>query len=391
MENLLCNIDDKLVSIVSLLDLSAAFDTIDHSILLKRLEHSFGFRGTVLQWFSSYLSERMQSVCIDNCKSSASPLNFGVPQGSVLGPILFSLYTQPLSDVILSHQCSFHKYADDTEISKPAKPESFLSSQNSVQSCISDVLVWMQSNKLKLNPEKTEAMVSGSRSCLSEVSSMSMSIDNTTIPFLSSVRYLGVTLDSSLTLQSHISNICRSTFLALKRISSIRHLLSVESTAILVNATVTSRIDYCNSILYGLPSSQLSRLQRVQNHSARLVMRKRKRDHVTPLLKKLHWLPVPFRISYKLAVLAYRHFENTLPPYLSMSLSIYQPSRSLRSSSEKLLVVPSKKLKSFGQRSFSFSAAKVWNSLPSHLRNSSSLSLFKSRLKTHFFSAAFHK
>ena len=101
--------------------------------------------------------QRIQFVCVDNIMSASSPLTFGVPQGSVLGPVLFSLYTQPLSDVIKSHQCSFHKFADDTEISLHADPKSFLTPQDSVQSCISDVLLWMNSNKLKLNPEKNRS------------------------------------------------------------------------------------------------------------------------------------------------------------------------------------------------------------------------------------------
>ena len=148
------NNDKRLVSLVALLDLSAAFDTIDHNILLMRLQHTFGFNGTVLDWFSSYLTSRTQTVCIDNIMSEASALSFGVPQGSVLGPVLFSLYTQPLSDVIESHKCSYHKFADDTEISKNGSLDSFASTKETGQSCIIDVLSWMNSNKFKLNPEK---------------------------------------------------------------------------------------------------------------------------------------------------------------------------------------------------------------------------------------------
>ena len=120
--------DKRLVSLLALLDLSAAFDTIDHNILLSRLQHSFGFSGTVLKWFSSYLSDRTQCVSIDNVMSSPSPLNYGVPQGSVLGPVLFSLYSQLLSDIVYSYKCSYHKYADDTELLKSGQPNLFSSS-----------------------------------------------------------------------------------------------------------------------------------------------------------------------------------------------------------------------------------------------------------------------
>ena len=113
--------------------------------------------------------------------SAPSPLSFGVPQGSVLGPVLFSLYTQPLSDVLEHHQCSFHKFADDTEISLHGSPDTFTSTQESVQSCISDVLLWMNSNKLKLNPEKTEAMISGSKSRLRQIPSVAMSVNGTSV------------------------------------------------------------------------------------------------------------------------------------------------------------------------------------------------------------------
>ena len=389
MGELLSRADERLVSLVALLDLSAAFDTIDHAILLERLEHSFGFRGTVLAWFRSYLTDRIQSVCIDRVNSLPSPLVYGVPQGSVLGPVLFTLYTQPLSDVIIHHGCSFHKYADDTEISKSTTPESFSSTKACVQNCIADILSWMNSNKLMLNPGKTEAMISGTKLRIGQVDDVSLPIEDSIIPFQPSVKYLGVTLDQTLTMQNHIGNVCRSTFLALRRIASIRPFLSTPSTATLVHAYVTSRLDYCNSILFGLPSEQLTRLQRVQNNAARLVLKKGKRDHITPLLKELHWLPIPYRIQFKLAILAFRHFDKSLPPYLSQSLNIYQTSRTLRSSSEKLLKIPKANLKSAGDRTFSAAASRVWNSLPPSLRNTPTLSLFKSRLKTHFFHQAF--
>ena len=123
LDGLLGSADERLVSLVALLYLSAAFDTLDHPILLKQLETTFGVRGTVLDWFVSYLSGRFQSVIVDGVVSASRPLIYGVPQGSVLGPVLFTLYSQPLSDVISVHNCHYHKYADNTELSKSVPPD----------------------------------------------------------------------------------------------------------------------------------------------------------------------------------------------------------------------------------------------------------------------------
>ena len=178
-------------------------------------------------------------------------------------------------------------------------------------------------------------------------------------------------------------------FLSLRRIGSIRPYLAEKATACLINSVVTSRLDFSNFTLTGITSDQINRLQRVQNCSARLIAKKRKHEHITPILTELHWLPLEFRIQYKLPVFAFHHFEGTLPPYLSSVLHIYQPPRVLRSSSEKLLKIPRVNLKSAGERSFHFAAPTVWNSLPSSLRNITNFLQFKAHLKTHLFRQAF--
>ena len=160
-------------------------------------------------------------------------------------------------------------------------------------------------------------------------------------------------------MKEQVTPLCRSSYFHLRKIAFSRPYLSDESTAQLVSSLILSRLDYCNSTLSGFPSSSLNRLQKVQNNAARLVLRKQKSDHVTPLLEKLHWLPVEARIHYKIATLSFRHFENSLPPYLSELFHTYQPSRTLRSSSEKLLKVPKTNLKSAGNKSFHFQAAKI--------------------------------
>ena len=255
--------------------------------------------------------------------------------------------------------------------------------------CIHDIISWMNSNKLMLNTDKTEMMLVGTPASLRLVDSNSAHIEDTIIPFQKCVKYLGVKIDQVLSMQDQVSSICRACFLELRRIASLRPFISSTICAQLVIALITSRLDYCNSILDGLPSEQISRLQRVQNNAARLVLKKRRREHVTPLLKQLHWLPIAFRTQYKLAIFAFRHFDGSLPPYLSSALTTYQPSRSLRSSSELLLKVPRTKLKSAGEKSFGYRAPIVWNSLPVSLRSCSSLARFKAGLKSHLFKLSF--
>ena len=142
-----------------MLDFSSAFDTIDHSILVHRLHTDFGFTDTVLQWFSSYLTDRTHYVCLSNHCSAFTPVHSGVPQGSVLGPMLFTMYIKPLSAIIDSHSIIHHSFADDIQLQMSAPPDSISELLHSMQSCISDVKAWATANMLKLNDNKTELML----------------------------------------------------------------------------------------------------------------------------------------------------------------------------------------------------------------------------------------
>ena len=385
VNDLLLQCDNHNVSIMALLDLSAAFDTIDHNILMERLKKTYGLDGLVLQWFKSYLDNRSQFVNIDSIKSSTSKIECGVPQGSVLGPILFSLYTQPLSDVISKNDCKFHKFADDTEVMKSSTLDNFSSTKDEVSKCISDISSWMSSNKLKLNPDKTEVLATSTTHLLKEVKNDTILLEANNLPIQTSVRYLGVKIDSSLSMSLQINAISKSCFLELRRISSIRKFLSHQAVKTLVCSKILPRLDYCNSIFIGMTESNFKRLQRIQNCAAKLIYKKKKFDHVTPLLRDLHWLPVRARCIYKIAVLTYKFFEGSLPKYLSDLLTVKHNQRILRSSSQKLLTRPKCLLKNFGERSFYFNAPKIWNDLPASVRNAPSIETFKKHLKTHLF------
>ena len=249
----------------------------------------------------------------------------------------------------------------------------------------------MSSNKLKLNDEKTEALlVSSQHTSFSEPLPDSIKVDDTIIKFSSSVRNLGVIFDSSLSMHQHVQNVCKLAYFELRRISSVRHFLTTDATKTLVCSFVLSRLDYCNGTLSGCPQYLIEKLQKVQNNAARLVLRARKRDHITPLLNSLHWLPISSRIEYKIMSLTYNSLFESGPTYLSDLMHLYTPGRQLRSSSDtRTLCLPSYRTKSYGQRRFSVQSPLLWNTLPSSLRHTQSSNSFKSHLKTHLFKKAF--
>ena len=243
---------------MTILDLSAAFGTIDHQILLTRLQHSFGISGPALSWFSFYLSNRTHAVTINSLQSEHTTLHYGVPQGSVLGPVLFILYTQPLFNLVSKHAVSTM-----LSLIKISTLDAIHQSIETLQNCTIDVKSWMTANKLQLNDNKTEAMIilSNRMSVHSPLPSV-IHIGDADVPFVSSVKNLGVTLDSNLSM-SHICKTCKATYIQIRHISTIRHLLTTQATQTLVCSLVLSRLDYCNSLLSGCPQYLLDKLQKV--------------------------------------------------------------------------------------------------------------------------------
>jgi len=289
---------------LTLLDLSAAFDTVDHYILLRRLDVSYGLRGSVHHWFTSYLTGRTQYVrCGSVSRSAPTPVRFGVPQGSVLGPILFLLYTADVIQLVQNSGLTPHLYADDTQAYGFCRPGAAALLQDRVSACVADVAVWMRSNRLQLNAAKTEVIWFASARRQHQLPLDPLVVGSDAVTPVKSVRDLGIFLDSDLSMRSHISKTVSSCFAALRQIRSIRRSVPQSVLKSLVAALVVSRLDYGCATLAGLPAVQLDRLQAVLNAAARLTFTARKYDHVTPLLQELHWLRVQQRITFRLATL----------------------------------------------------------------------------------------
>ena len=383
--DILQSIDAGNCVILTFLDMSAAFDTVVHATLLDRLANRFGIGGVVLSWFRSYLCNRKQFVGINECSSSLCNLNVGVPQGSVLGPVLHLLYTSPLADIIKRYNLSYHFYADDSQLYLSFKGNDQLAqSRQSLEQCLSDISEWMLVNGLKLNQDKTELMCIHSRfhdyPPLTEI----QVCGNIIVPCVSAVN-LGVVFDDRMTGELQVSNIVRSSYFHLRNLSAIRKYLTVDSAQTVIHAFISSKLDYCNALLYGLPKYLVERLQRIQNSAARIVTFTRKFDHISPVLVDLHWLPVYYRVIFKLLLLTYKALNGLAPSYLSDLLTYRSSCYSLRSVSNRLLVEPRARLSTYGFRSFSFSAPRLWNRLPLEIRLSTTVASFKNRLKTHLF------
>ncbi len=386
-------VDKDGAAILVLLDLSAAFDTIEHSLLLHTLENDMMVSGTALKWFKSYLSGRTQTVLAKGSTSSSRALNCGVPQGSVLGPILFTTYTRPLGKIIASALLMYMLYADDSQLYisfKPRDPASLHNAVTAVTSCVASIQAWMANHYLKLNAEKTEVLVITTPSLSQSVTLPSLHLAGADVQTKEVVRDLGVTLDSRLQLEQHVVHTAKSAYAYLHKVARIRRYLTADAAKTLVHSLIISRLDYCNVLLFGLPDCLLHKLQRVQNHAARVISGTKKYEHISPVLQSLHWLPIEQRIIYKTLLLTFKSLNGLAPSYLCDLLKPYSPCRSLRSSNQNLLQEPSYRLKTYGARSFECAAPRLWNNLPANIRSVSCLTTFKRCLKTVLFKEAYN-
>ena len=243
----------------------------------------------------------------------------------------------------------------------------------------------MCQNYLQLNKDKTEITTFRNKD---EILKVNAYLEAKGLTTKNQVRNLGVILESDLSFSSHVKAITKSAYYHLKNIARIRCFVSRQDLEKLVHAFITSRVDYCNGLLTGLPKKTIRQLQLIQNAAARILSRTRKYDHITPVLRSLHWLPVTFRLDFKVLLLVYKSLNDLGLQYIADMLIKYKPNRSLRSAGSSQLEIPRVHSKQ-GESAFSYHASHRWNQLPEQIRCAPTVATFKSRLKTHLFSCAF--
>ena len=381
IDDILVTIDSKLGVVVLIIDLSAAFDTVDHTVLLNLLQSKFHITGSALLWLKSFLSGRTQRVKIGDSLSSSLTGLYGVPQGSILGPLLFNLYCSTLPDAFSHAGFDSMGYADDNLGLRVFPAFTKLSTLFSdVPSCLSTISKWTNTHFLKLNTTKTHVMVFGSKNFKQSVN-LSGCLDNSgsLIPLSTSTKLLGAHLDDTLSFNLHISKTVSSSFIILKNVRSIRKLLTPDAAATLIHSIITSKLDQCNSLLFNVSLTNLAKLQHIQNFALRTVLNLHPRSSVTQYFQELHWLTVDQRIHFKILTITFKCLHCLAPTPLAVKVKLSSPLDMLLDTSQ---FYPTSV---FGKRAFSYSAPRCWNALPRALRVISSLETFKAHLKHHLF------
>jgi hypothetical protein len=372
--------EGKSVVLVAI-DISAAFDTVKHNILIKRLRQS-GVGGPALLWLIDYLSGRTQLVRYMQQESSKVQVENGVPQGSVLGPVLFNVYMAPLGKMLSLREIQHQIYADDVLIYFVLDQRGPCPQELSIyQRVLDDVASWMLMSFLSINPCKTQAlMVHCGRKQAPTPPKLFMMGEPLDISTDGILKYLGVYVDSQLQLTKHIQTVCKSAYYHLKIIRRVRNTMKENTAKMLCNSLILSRVDYCSSILIGTRLQDQANLQRVINSAARVAGNIKRLSSVTPTLKKLGWLNIELRLVYHSACLIHKIIHCRRPSYLK--LENYYPPRELRSQDGSLLELQSNK-KKVGLHILQVLASKIWNNIPLILRNEESFTRFESGLRRH--------
>ena len=383
-DNWAFNIDKGNVNAVIFLDLKKAFDTVDHSILLSKLK-AYGVGSNSFNWFKSYLDNRMQKCFVNGSLSDSQPLTCGIPQGTILGPLLFLLYINDLPNCLANAHPRM--YADDTHLTFASNDVAHL--EENMNDDLDKITEWLAANNLTLNSSKTEFMLIGSRQRLNTFNRLpSFTIDGNSIKQVEFTKSLGVYIDENLTWNTHIRHISKKIASCIGTLKRSRSFVPFETLLCIYNTLVQPHFDYC-SVVWGNCNKSLSiKLQKLQNRAARILTSSSYDANADDLFVKLGWQKLNLQRDLKTATMVYKSLNGLAPDYLKSmftnrsAISTY----SLRNCEGKL-AVPLPRT-NFLKNSFSYNGALLWNSLPINLRQAQSLASFKTGCRGFLFENA---
>ena len=367
-----------------LIDLSKAFDSICHRTLLTKLK-GLGASNEALNWFESYLTNRMQSTRLGTSRSIELTVTHDIPQGSILEPLMFSLYMNDLPSVVKFS--SVESYVDDKKVYLSCSSENINSCLAKVSEDLRLIASWCCTNKLLINPDKTKLILFGTKQLLSKVLDIRVPFLGQQLIPVSSVKDLGITLDSNLTFNEHVNTLTSSLISILCQISSVRHLFSKSVLTTILNCLVFCKLFYCSTVWSGTFAHDINKLQLVQNFAARVLTNTKKFDHISPVLRALCWPSIKNQLLVRDATMLYKIVNGLAPSYLECYVNKRSSIHSYNTRSRDNLVVPFCRTAT-AQRSFSYRAITTWNSLISEeTKNSATLSVFKRAVKREIYNS----
>ncbi|CAB4007162.1 Hypothetical predicted protein [Paramuricea clavata] len=377
-DTILKAMDGKLVTALILIDLSKAFDSVNHTFLLTKLSN-VGASPSVVKWFESYLTGRTQSVRIGSTVSTPLPVFYGVPQGAILSPLLFSIYTNNLPSSV--HHSKLESYVDDSKILLSFTVANVDCLKQQLEEDLYLIANSCSENELLINPGKTKYMLIGTRQNLQQLPvDMTINFLNETITPVSFAKDLGMTIDSYLTYDQHITNLVSSCMNSLCQINRVKKCFDKEALTLIVSALVMNKMFYCSTVWSNTSSTNIKKLQLVQNFACRIITNIGKFDHISPGLRELNWLLVKEQLLLREAIMMYKCVNELAPHYLSDLFTKRSDIHQRDTRSHDSLQIPLYKT-SAGQRSFHDRGVTLWNDLDIKYKKLDSLKTFKNELK----------
>ena len=369
--------DKKEICLLTLCDLSKAFDSVHHETLLAKCNHL----GIDSFWFQHYLSNRTQSVKLGNEISDALQVSFGVPQGSILGPILFNIYVNDLSTEI--NDTFLIQYADDTQFIQTGSINDLPRIMSKTEETLARVKTYFNKNGLLLNSQKTQCIFIGTRALISRIpDETTIRSGDATIRSSTTVKNLGLHFDRHMLFDAHITEISKKVSGILLYINRIQDQLSKEARLIAVQTLALSHLNYCLTIWGSTTATQLKKVQKLQNFAAKVAVGgASKFDHVTPILNELQWLTVTQKCTFDYCLIVFKALRNQLPAWL-LSFPEVNDINATNTRQRNLLYVP-RTLTDSGTRALTVRGPILWNKLPTNIKDSNSLQTLKVALKHH--------